>query len=130
MRHVSCYCPLYRAIFTKFPCTGCLVAIAICYCPLYRAIFTIHQGSSSCITTKVIALYIGLFSRVHPRNDADGDLVIALYIGLFSHSMQNTKQLEQNAILLLPSISGYFHPYDPDLIEHLDKVIALYIGLF
>ena len=32
--------------------------------------------------------------------------------------------------MLLPSISGYFHPYDPDLIEHLDKVIALYIGLF
>ena len=61
------------------------------------------------VLSKVIALYIGLFSRVHPRNDADGDLVIALYIGLFSHSMQNAKQLEQNAILLLPSISGYFH---------------------
>ena len=38
MRHVSCYCPLYRAIFTLF--FSRIINAFICYCPLYRAIFT------------------------------------------------------------------------------------------
>ena len=105
------YCPLYRAIFTRF-------LLRFRYCPLYRAIFTQKsqpvQNLVSCRTSvRYCPLYRAIFTsaakdwleKIHLYN------VIAHYIGLFSHQQLHSLHQQTHGLrfTLLPTISGYFH---------------------
>ena len=107
-----------------------------CYCPLYRAIFTFYflVKADLLLHENVIALYIGLFSLPYWTHII-GNLksYCPLYRAIFTN-MQKTYWKDEilicycplyraiftllrrlrilnltNIILLLPSISGYFH---------------------
>ena len=126
------YCPLYRAIFTRF-------LLRFRYCPLYRAIFTQKsqpvQNLVSCRTSvRYCPLYRAIFTsaakdwleKIHLYN------VIAHYIGLFSHQQLHSLHQQTHGLrfTLLPTISGYFHNLSGSDNSEMKIVIAHYIGLF
>ena len=93
-----------------------------CYCPLYRAIFTFYflVKADLLLHENVIALYIGLFSLPYWTHII-GNLksYCPLYRAIFTNSPRiifSTIRRNMETFLLSPSISGYFHGIEGEVV--------------